>query len=256
MEKGSSSISNPIPSSTVILIRDVGKGPEILLVLRHKKASFGANYVFPGGTLESIDELTLNNDAVRSEKMNNILGLSSGGPAYYSAAIRELFEEVGILLVYKADNSGIDNKVLESYRDKLNNGCISWVNFLHHNHLLLDYNSLHYFSFWITPLGIPKRYTTRFFLALLPKDQLATHCGGELVDSCWMSANDALIANQDGDISIPYPTLVTLRQMSEFNSLQSLLNWADERAKVGVPCYFPSMHSDVNDTRLDTSFNS
>ena len=56
MEKGSSSISNPIPSSTVILIRDVGKGPEILLVLRHKKASFGANYVFPGGTLESIDE--------------------------------------------------------------------------------------------------------------------------------------------------------------------------------------------------------
>ena len=70
MEKGSSSISNPIPSSTVILIRDVGKGPEILLVLRHKKASFGANYVFPGGTLESIGELTLNNDAVRSEKMN------------------------------------------------------------------------------------------------------------------------------------------------------------------------------------------
>ena len=149
MEKGPSSISNPIPSSTVILIRDVGKGPEILLVLSHKKVSFGANYGFPGGTLEPIDELTLNNDAVKSEKMNNILGLSSGGPAYYSAAIRELFEEVGVLLVYKADNSGIDNRALESYRDKVNKGCVSWIDFLHHNHLLLDYNSLHYFSFWI-----------------------------------------------------------------------------------------------------------
>ena len=102
----------------------------------------------------------------------------------------------------------------------------------------------------------PKKIYDSFFLALLPKDQLATHCGGELIDSRWMSANEALIANQDGDISIPYPTLVTLRQMSELNSLQSLLDWADERTKVGVPCNFPSMHSDVNETRLDTSFDS
>ena len=68
--------------------------------------------------------------------MNNILDLSSGGSAYYSAAIRELFEEVGILLAYKADHSGIDNRALESYRDKLNKGCVSWVDFLNHNHFL------------------------------------------------------------------------------------------------------------------------
>ena len=88
----------PLPSATVLLIRDSSSGPEVFLVLRRKEASFGASYVFPGGVIDPVDN-SINEyfDDRAKNLIDKQLDLSSDGFSYLSAAIRELFEEAGIL---------------------------------------------------------------------------------------------------------------------------------------------------------------
>lgn len=232
----------PSPSATVLLIRDSSSGPEVFLVLRRKEASFGASYVFPGGVIDPVDN-SINEyfDDRAKNLIDKQLDLSSDGFSYLSAAIRELFEEAGILYA-KSDKGELPKPhELQLFRDQLNSKSLSWSQFLKENKLRLCHKDLIYFAFWITPLYLSRRYTTRFFCAKLPKNQIASHCGNELINSCWLSPKEALLARRKKDISIPHPTAITLMQIRGFANANEIIEWARQKLTLGVPCYFPEL---------------
>lgn len=207
------------------------------MVKRHKKAAFGSRYAFPGGVLEASDARVHAMSAGRSEQQaNQLLEVDSGGLDFYSAAIRELFEESGVLLAEHA----LPPDVLHAARAALNSGELGWHEFVVEQRLLLQYDRLHYFSFWITPVGLPKRYSTRFFLAQVGSTQVATHCGGELTESCWLPATEVLQARKEKTMKIPYPTRKTLKRVAQFDSTSELLQWAEACGQKGVVCDQPA----------------
>lgn len=207
------------------------------MVKRHAQASFGSTFAFPGGVLEASDTLVHDlGDEMSAAQADDLLQLDHGALDYFSAAIRELFEESGVLLA----THQLSTAHLESARVALNDGSLTWDRFAHEQQLRLYYERLHYFSFWITPTGLPKRYAARFFLAELPKTQVASHDGAELIESCWMSAADVLAARKKKLMKLPYVTRKTLQRMVRFTSTQELLDWARACGKHGVICDQPA----------------
>jgi len=234
--------SRPLPSATVVLLRDARPDPELLLVLRHAGTSFGSTYVFPGGLLETDDDaVAARCDGIDSAGANRMLNVESGGIAYFSAAIRELFEEAGVLLAKTTGGEWVDPAQFGDERDALNAGRDSWSAFLQRHDLRLACDALHYFSFWITPREIPKRFSTRFFAAALPAGQTATHCGTELIDSRWLSPRQALCENEKDGFELPHPTIVTLQSLSEFVDTNAALRWAGQRCRDGIDCLLPAV---------------
>lgn len=227
----------PRPSSTVVLVRRAANAPEVFMVKRHKKSAFGSRYAFPGGVLEASDARVHAMSTGRSaEQANRLLGVDSGGLDYYSAAIRELFEESGVLLAERA----LPADVLQTARAALNVGELDWYEFVAEQRLVLLYDRLHYFSYWITPVGLPKRFATRFFLAQVGSTQVATHCGGELTESCWLPAAEVLRARKEKTMKVPYPTRKTLKRVAQFDSITELLQWAEACGEKGVVCDQPA----------------
>ena len=226
------------PSSTVILVRAGVSVPEIFMVKRHEASSFGSAYAFPGGVLESADSNVHDFcTGLTSADANRLLELNVGGLDYFSAAVRELFEEAGVML----GSTKLSAPELEEARTQLNEDALQWDTFTQENKLQIRCDQLHYFSFWITPDALPKRYSTRFFLAELPDGQHASHCGGELTDSCWLSANDVLAASVNEDMRVHYPTRKTLESLAPFESVSTLRDWARACGEAGVPCIHPAV---------------
>ena len=227
----------PRPSSTVVMVREAHGAPEIFMVKRHERSSFGAAFAFPGGVLEPADhDVHAFCKGLTDSDASKQLDLDSGGLDYFSAAVRELFEESGVLL----GESALCSQALAEARNALNNATLSWDQFVMDNQVIMPCDQLHYFSFWITPEGLPKRYSTRFFLTALPEGQHAVHCGGELTDSCWMPAAAVLNAYRDRSMRVHYPTRKTLERVAEFDSAASLLDWARQCAAKGVVCDQPA----------------
>lgn len=227
----------PRPSSTVVLVRPTDQSPEIFMVKRHQRASFGSRFAFPGGVLEACDATVADYcRGVSAASANSLLGLESGGLAYYSAAIRELFEESGVLLA----EHPLSAAALQAARDELNAGTLGWRELVVDQQMRLQCDHLHYFSFWITPASEPKRYSARFFLAELPAGQRASHDGGELTESCWMTAQQALVARKEKAIKLPYPTRKTLSRVAEYVDASTLLAWARACGEKGVICDQPA----------------
>ncbi|HZW58984.1 MAG TPA: hypothetical protein VFE85_01715, partial [Woeseiaceae bacterium] len=106
---------------------------------------------------------------------------------------------------------------------------------------LLPCDRLHYIAHWITPLGLPRRFTTRFFAAALPAGQEASHDGAELTDSRWSTAAAALAADRDGELDLPPPTRMTLQQLAGYGSVDALLRWAKQRQSGGVEACLPAI---------------
>jgi 8-oxo-dGTP pyrophosphatase MutT (NUDIX family) len=220
-----------------VLVRAGESCPDVFMVRRHARSSFGSTFAFPGGVLDASDAVVHDRSTGRSaEQAGALLQLKSGALDYYSAAIRELFEESGVLL---ADHR-LSVPELQAARAALNAGSIAWDRFAHDSRLLLHYDHLHYFSFWITPPGLPKRYSARFFLAQLPVEQRASHDGAELTDSCWMPAADVLAARKLKQMKVPYPTRKTLKRVAEFGNTADLLEWARACGDKGVLCDRPA----------------
>ena len=234
------------PSSTVVLARVGVNAPELLLVQRHERSAFGGAHAFPGGVLEDADAQVADHctgmTAAEADALLNV----TAGLSWFSAAIRELFEESGVLLA-SVGRPGID---LGAVRDALNDGTLDWQDFVRDNALQLHCDALNYFSFWITPEALPRRFSTRFFLAAMPAGQDAAHCGGELTDSCWMTAQDALTACREGAIRLHFPTIRTLEALARHGTVDELLDWAASCARDGVPCIFPEIKERQGEPRV------
>ena len=194
-----SAIAPARPSSTVVLVRDGATGAEMFLGRRPSKASFGSAYVFPGGVVDPEDRLQDACTGVTASQANAMLEIEDG-LQYLIAARRETEEETGVRL--RCDE-------------------------------------LHYFSFWITPNVLPKRYTTRFFVAKMPVDQRAVHCGVELLDSIWINPEQALKQNRDGQLRLAPPTIHTLEMFVTCETASDVIGVADARAARGVEVIHP-----------------
>ncbi len=203
------------------------------MVRRPAKASFGDVFVFPGGVLDAEDGAVHDACAGVSEAdANRLLHVDAGGLDYYSAAIRELFEEAGVLLA----DTDLSSGDLADARDALNDGELPWDRFVHDGRLTLRCDSLHYFSHWITPEVLPKRYSTRFFVAELPAGQHADHDVREVTASVWTTAADAIASK---DVPLHFPTRCNMEPMVPCHSVEALITWADECAECGVEAVSP-----------------
>ena len=231
----------PRPSSTVVLVRPAASAPEVFMVKRHKHASFGSTFAFPGGVLEESDTRVREYCVgVSAEAANRLLDVTRNALDYYSAAICELFEESGVLL---ADHK-LTASELATARAALNSGSLDWEKFAIDQAVLLRCDRLEYFSFWITPVGSPKRYSTRFFLAEMPTMQTASHDGGEITESCWMPAAEILKARKKKAMKVPYPTRKTLKRLTQFDATLPMLDWARACGEKGVICDQPAFSLD------------
>ncbi len=210
------------PAATVILLRDSSSGPEVLLLRRHRSAGFvpGA-YVFPGGKVDAADS---------SSSLFALAAPVPGvpDPAYRAAALREAFEETGILLARNASgawapDAGADS-VLSSWRGRLLSDACSLVDLLHATSLRPDFASLVHFAHWITPEGEPRRYDTRFFLAGVPSGRSASTDAREMSEAVWLTPDDALARFAEGALPMVFPTVHALRRLAGLASVTAALD--------------------------------
>lgn len=240
-------IAEPRAAATVVVIREGELKPEIFMARRHSKAVFGSHYVFPGGILDPVDsQVHALASGAAEDEANELMGVDAGALDYYSAAIREAFEESSVLLAKKADNSWAfsdrvrDQQAIQESRDSLNDCSLSWVDFLEGNDFRPAYDSLHYIAFWVTPRVAAKRFSTRFFLAVLPEGQTAVHDDGELIDSCWMTAAEILAAGERKEMKLMLPTRSTLDEIAGFDTVAEVIDWARNKSRSGVARLLPA----------------
>ncbi len=227
----------PRPAATLILLRDGDSGPEIFMLKRSPSAAFVANaYVFPGGGLDAADHKAL--DRVRGlteGEANRRLGVESGGLAYWVAAVRECFEEAGILIAVEESGSPLDPAradALAAHRNAVNAGTLAFGELLERERLTIPAQSIAYFSHWITAPGRPRRFTARFFVARAPRGQHGSHDDGETVASEWVRPQVALERCEKGEIELVHPTRMSLTELAPFGRADEAFEFASSRIDI------------------------
>jgi 8-oxo-dGTP pyrophosphatase MutT (NUDIX family) len=222
----------PRLASTVLLVRDGEQGLEVFMERRHIKSDFvGGAYVFPGGAVDPEDRIPEQLCRGLDEPSASArLGLDHGGLAYHVAAIRECFEEAGVLLAYDASGSILDfgdgterEARFRAHRDALNAGTRSLIEIAEQERLVLATDLVAYWAHWITPEGQPRRYDTRFFIAHAPENQTAAHDDWELTHSAWVTPRLAIEKALRREWMIIFPTVVNLAQLERFASVEHVL---------------------------------
>jgi 8-oxo-dGTP pyrophosphatase MutT (NUDIX family) len=205
--------AEPVPAATILMLRDGPDGLEVFMVVRHHEIDFASGaLVFPGGKADPDDF---------DEALAARLDGAARDPnlrAIQVAAIREAFEECGILLASPRGSAALVDgsrlATLEPYRDRLHAGELTIGEFIQAEDLVLACNRLVHFSHWITPTMVPKRFDTHFFLALAPPDHIALHDGHESVDSTWVAPRVAVDDAEAGRRTVIFPTLRNLEKLA------------------------------------------
>jgi 8-oxo-dGTP pyrophosphatase MutT (NUDIX family) len=227
-------ILTPRPAATVLALRDGSEGFEVLMLRRNLNSDFvGGAYVFPGGGVDALDAGAVQELVVgpNDEQVSSRLGIESGGLAYYVACLRELFEEAGLLLACDERGEPIswdEPRVtrMAHYRRQVNDGSLGFLEMMVAEHLFLDLRGLAYLAHWVTPVGPPRRYDTRFFVALAPGDQTAAHDDGETIEDLWLRPRDALMAQRRGEFEMIFPTIRNLEKVAHFSTAADVLAYA------------------------------
>jgi len=247
----------PRPAATVIIARDTDDGLEIFMMRRTEQMVFvGGNYVFPGGGLEAADSdphWASLCDGMEDAEANRLLGTSEGGLAYWIAALRECFEESGLLLcrdrrgeLVTHDDAALTGELAE-LRAQLNAGKTSFANLLQAHRLRPALDQVAYFSHWITPIGAPRRYDTRFLVTAVPLNQTASHDGDESDHHHWIRPADALERQKKGEIQMIAPTIETLKTLAQFADSAALMAYA--RTPRDIPAILPRRATGRDGTR-------
>ncbi|MDD4356355.1 MAG: hypothetical protein PHN98_03810 [Smithellaceae bacterium] len=230
----------PADASTVVLLRPCRvksiQDIEVLLVLRNRQSSFVPGYhVFPGGSLDPEDYQSGVERFVRGidrQQATRVLpDMSSPEKALgaWVAGIREMFEEVGILIARKKDGTPVtigtpeERQRFDRYRQLVNKGEMKFLQMLEAENILLSGDRLHYFSHWITPEFLPLRYDVRFFVTLVPAEQSVVHDGVELTDHIWIRPSLALADYEAGRLGMVLPQIITLEELSRFKTVEEVI---------------------------------
>lgn len=234
----------PRDAATVVLLRDTGRAPfEVFMMRRHARQTFmGDAHVFPGGALDETDldpelaaygvGLTPVEAGVHLQEPDLSARLAMG---LYFAAIRETFEESGILLGEGIRNGGVRDgssvfpAALGHYRRDIHDGKISLKRMALDEGVRFDLEKLRPYSHWITPVIEKKRFDARFFLARMPRGQTPEHDSVEMTDSAWMTPEKAVGEHYAGNLKLMPPTLITLEELMPYSSISELWSKAAER---------------------------
>ncbi len=225
----------PRPAATLILARDCADGFEVFLMQRTHQAVFMPGvFVFPGGAVDLADahEDVCAYCDMDDAAANALLGVEKGGLAYLVAAVRECFEEAGLLLAVDGSGEMVDLSVPEraeryaDYRRRMAAGELTLAELCRREDLRLAVDKLGFFSHWVTPPGPPRRYDTRFFTAVAPLGQVASHDGEEMVAHTWLTPADALERHAQGILELPRPTIRTLKALARFKSSAELMAYS------------------------------
>ncbi len=243
-------------AATVMLVRDAVDGPgrpavEVCMLKRNLASEFVAGaYVFPGGSLDPEDRGLVADELCRGlddATASALLGVDSGGLAFWVAALRECFEEAGVLLAQARDpaegtavldtSDPVVRARFEAHRREINEGRTGLLAVCRAEGLVLAADTVHYVSHWITPELAPKRYDTRFFVTAAPAGQVAHHDEGETIATIWVRPSDALARFEAGEIELLPPTIDNLEKLGVHSSTEEVMTWA--REMVDIPTILP-----------------
>ena len=244
-------------ASAVMLLRDVAAGQaiEVFMVRRVIQSDFMPDvYVFPGGSVSADDRA--------SEQVEEICtpvapgkadpeGRTVLGSGARAAAIRELFEEAGVLLAYRSEQmlaiSAEDMARFDNYRQAFNERKGSLVEMARAENLRLATDRLGYFAHWITPEGMPKRFDTHFFITTAPTEQQAAHDHLETSEGIWISPAEALARFERNQFPLVFATIYQLRELAEFHSVKEAL---EASAAQHVPTRLPILEREDGVVRV------
>ena len=205
---------NKLAAATIILVRErSGGGVETLLMRRHRKSTFMSDtFVFPGGKVDADDA------------------------SVEVAAIRELFEEAGVLLA-RATGAFPDAARREAWRPRLNPGQARFAELLREEQLEPDFARLHAWARWVTPSMEPRRFDARFYLAEMPADQTTSYDQKETVEEAWVAPEEGIARHAEAKgFKVPPPQLRTLHELLQAGpSLAACVAAADARSPHVAP---------------------
>ncbi|MBU6316599.1 MAG: NUDIX domain-containing protein [Acidobacteria bacterium] len=210
------------PAATVMLLRDTTDGLEVFMLRRTNAAAFaGGMYVFPGGRVDDSD--------------------GEGDAAFALAAVRECFEECGVLLARDADgNDIVDGHPALAHRHDVHDGNVDVRELAAAHGLTLSLDDLVWMSHWITPKGeAARRFDTRFFMVASPAGQHSRHDDSETVASMWVRPAEALAAGGRGELQLMPPTVANLQFLSEHADVDAAM--AAARGVGTPPCILPKI---------------
>lgn len=223
------------PAATILMLRDGVRGMETLMLRRTRRAGFvpGA-YVFAGGRVDAADgdrEAVARLSGLAPERAAARLGLAPDalppGAAYYVAALREAFEETGLLVGSRsaggpAPSAGEDPEVAR-IRDLLLADEIGFAEALDRMEVVVDATAVEYVAHWITPVQEPRRYDTRFFAAVVEREREVLLNPAEMTDALWLTPEEALHRHGRGQLPMVFPTIRTLEDLREYRTARDAL---------------------------------
>jgi 8-oxo-dGTP pyrophosphatase MutT (NUDIX family) len=221
----------PVPAATVILLRDGPLSPQVLMIKRHARSEFLPDmYVFPGGRVDFQDSNLSDRIEGLTQRSAEAL-LTTVEPehalAYVVAAIRETFEESGILLARRMGEQALvdaeHTQALSPHRLAIQQGDTPFRELIERENLVLAADCLAAHGHWITPEMAARRFDTFFFAALAPPGQIATHDGVETTNHVWIRPEDALEEAERGERQIIFPTRCTLETLVGFENAEQAL---------------------------------
>jgi 8-oxo-dGTP pyrophosphatase MutT (NUDIX family) len=232
----------PAPASTLILLRAGERRPEVLLLLRHAASAFLPDmYVFPGGRVEPGDAALCERASGVSEA-NAREALRSVGTdcalTFYVAAIRETFEEAGVLLARRRGEhaliDGAHAARLSAHRLEVQAGRLPFHELIDGENLELAADLLTVHAHWITPESVARRFDTVFFTTAAPAGQHAAHDGVESTSHVWLPPESALAQSRTGERRMIFPTACNLETLCGFATVDDALAASRVRPVVAV----------------------
>ncbi len=229
-------IAQPRLAATVMLLRDGDEGMEVFMIVRHHGNDFAPGaLVFPGGRLDAGDY----DIAVNAAVFPPGFAADAAAAALRVAALRETFEECGVLLARARGEAGLVDaahlrEIETVHRTAMTRGERSFGAILAAEQLVLAPELLVPFAHWITPERVPKRFDTHFFLAAAPEDQVALHDGDEAVDSVWVRPERALGDASKGARKLVFPTQMNLQKLARHQASETALDVARNSRVVTV----------------------
>lgn len=228
-------LSVPIsPAATVMLIDDRPGGDgrtglHVLMLRRTSRAVFGPDHwVFPGGRVDPEDHASDFDticDGLSDADASRMLEVERGGLAWWVAACRETLEEAGLLMAAGA-LEGID---LIGLRDRVRASEEAFIDLLLEHRITLDVTAIEEVGRFITPLGPPRRFDARFFVARTPDDQDAHFDDGEIVNMAWIEPADAIERRRAGEMTMMTPTVRMLACLARYRTVDEVMAVARRR---------------------------
>ena len=217
------------PAATVLLLRDGPEGVEVLMTRRSETASFAPGaYVFPGGTIDDADAhaRAISTRRRTQSRVQLIQAIT---------AVRETFEELGVLLAHHADGSPVSAAEVAAM-DRSSGNAFSFVEQCAARGLRLDTDQIYTLAHWITDRDMPKRFDVPFLVARMPADQVPVSDDAEQFEPVWVRPADALARHAKGRFHMIFPTLRTLKRLTVFSSVDSVLSLCAQEKPLWTSC--------------------